>query len=248
VSERAHGTRTKYVHDGCRCLPCRAAASRYESDRLRRTHRAGLPYKVRRTGGGWWWVRENLDGTDGETLLRTKDREEAHKRCADLNAEHLAARDRSEDLWADRAAIGIARRHLRFLAERGVGLRQVARESGLSRSAVQNLAKRRPSKDRPHRHIRRATVEAVLGVSAAKAARGARVPAEPTWELVNCLRAAGIPKARIARALGCQTPALQLGKRHVLASSAAAIRELHDAAWTASPKVRAHCSHARGVA
>lgn len=29
------GTRAKYVSGGCRCVPCRAAASRYESERLR---------------------------------------------------------------------------------------------------------------------------------------------------------------------------------------------------------------------
>ncbi len=37
-AERPHGTRLRYV-SGCRCVPCRAANSRYESSRLRRRAR-----------------------------------------------------------------------------------------------------------------------------------------------------------------------------------------------------------------
>lgn len=63
--ERPHGTRAKYVHEGCRCADCRRACSKYEKRRVRRNAYGLNPWvdaePVRQH------VRSLMVGTPGDT-------------------------------------------------------------------------------------------------------------------------------------------------------------------------------------
>ncbi len=125
-----------------------------------------------------------------------------------------------------------AREHVAELAAAGVGLKQIARASGVSHGALSKLMYGvtrdgvvcRP----PSKRIRKATLDAILAVAPAQAAGGAKLPAEPTWQLIDEMIAAGVPRVRIAQHLGQTGPGLQLGRRFVTARNARAVRQLHD--------------------
>lgn len=99
---------------------------------------------------------------------------------------------------------GRVREHLEWLRDGGVGLRRVAEVSGVSRSALTDIAAGR------QRRLRPATGERIMAVSRRDAAAGALVDGSGTWELLERLLAAGCSRTWIARQLGSQaaTPAL----------------------------------------
>lgn len=228
---RAHGTRARYVWDRCRCLPCRSANSLYQQDLYRRQGNS-KPYRVRAVGNGWWLVRAWDGEHEGAVHLKTRDRDEAFRHRDALIAADSGER---EGMWAPPWLVREMRAHLRALAAHGVGLRRISTVSGVSRSRLCEIAG-------GAKRIRPETVEAILGVPL-DAARGAGlVPAAPAWRMIGCLLAAGTTKGKIAQALGAKRPALQLNREQILARTARRVAELHDAAWRASPKVRAVCA------
>lgn len=163
LAARPHGTRLRYI-SGCRCVPCRAANSRYESERL-------------------------------------------------------AARKRGE--WNGIVCADRARAHLLALSRAGVGRRAVAAASGVALTIIHEVrAGRRPQ-------IRAMTERRLLAVDGQALSDGAKVPAGPTWRRVRQLLAEGYTKAFLARELGAQRPALQLGRRRVLAVTAVRVERLH---------------------
>lgn len=162
LSTREHGTRLRYI-GGCRCLPCRAANSRYECERA-------------------------------------------------------AARRRGESERIVDA--GPARRHLFALGRRGVGYKAVAGASGVAASSLARI--RSGEKTR----LRAGTERRVLAVGAWARADASTVPAARTWRLVGGLLAEGYTRGRIALELGAKRPALQLGRRRVLARTALAVEKL----------------------
>lgn len=123
-----------------------------------------------------------------------------------------------------------AREHLDALGRAGVGLKTVARLSGVSHGSLSKIVYGEPLKGRPpSRRIRPETLHSILAVSASQAGGGQRVDAAPTWTLVEELVAAGYSRAFLARALGSEaaSPRLQIGKKLVRASTARAMEELH---------------------
>lgn len=161
ATERRHGTRTKYVWDGCRCDACKAANRRYSSTNQ----------KARRAG-----VEPFVDPAK-------------------------------------------ARAHLVALREGGMGLRRVSELSGVSRSALLDLAK--GNRCTPYTEAR------ILRVSLDEwRAPGAYVDAAQTWRRVNELLTLGWTKAAISARIGQGGRALQLGKRQVTQRNAAAIFRL----------------------
>ncbi|MFP5375336.1 MAG: hypothetical protein ACLGIO_00945 [Acidimicrobiia bacterium] len=123
-----------------------------------------------------------------------------------------------------------ARRHLAALAEAGVGLKSVAALSGVSHGGLSKIVYGEPSKGRPpSRRIRPDTLERVLAVTLSSVGGGQRVPAGPTWALIEELVAAGHSRASLARELGSQaaSPTLQIGRHRVRASTARAVERLH---------------------
>ena len=140
------------------------------------------------------------------------------------------ARSRPDEVWLPYVPAAPARRHLEKLRKAGVGLRTIAALSGVSHGALSKIVYGDRKRGRePSRRIRPETLAAILAVDV-EVARGAqRVPAGPTWARLDELVAAGYTKAYLARALGSQakTPALQLGRERVLASTARAVEMLH---------------------
>lgn len=222
---RAHGTRTKYMHDGCRCLPCRLANTRYETERYART---APPWRVRCVGIHRKYLVQHRETKSID--LRTFDAAEAFARRDALNAQAKSI-DLREPLWASPGTVGAVRRHLATLAAGGVSLRRVEALAGVSRTRLLEVKNQRTyHHDRPRRRrLRQETAERILGVQTiATPAAGARVPAGPTWALIDALLARGVSKTAIARALGsrAKTPALQLRRDFVLQRSADAVREV----------------------
>ena len=76
---------------------------------------------------------------------------------------------------------------------------------------------------------RQETADAILKVGRFDAAPGAYIDAGPTWKLLNELIANGYPKRQLAIMLGAKAkrPALQIGRRHVRAETAAQVKDLH---------------------
>jgi hypothetical protein len=124
---------------------------------------------------------------------------------------------------------GPAREHIAWLATQGVGLKSVARITGIGHGTLSKLIYGdRTRQMPPSRRIRPATAEKILAVTPAHAPAGTRIPAGPVHEQVARLVAAGVPKARIAERIGQTGPGLQLGKRMVTRAHADAIRSMID--------------------
>jgi len=143
-----------------------------------------------------------------------------------------------------------AREHIRWLmassagATNGVGVDRIAALTGVSRSTMQNLLygeRRHGYYSGPSRQIHRETEAKLLSVSRTDLADGATVDAGSTWELIECLKAYGIPYYRINAALGNSGEKLKLSKRAVRVSTAKAIERLHWGAWRASPEFQTRC-------
>jgi transcriptional regulator with XRE-family HTH domain len=131
---------------------------------------------------------------------------------------------------------GHAREHLEVLRSLGVGLRTVARRTGLGRTALAQI------RSGETRRVHPETARAILGVSGFDRAGGALVDASRTWELVEELAAAGIPRVRVAEALGNRR-ALQLGAGRVTVAHQEAVEAFHWREWARDPRVRLACRH-----
>ncbi len=145
------------------------------------------------------------------------------------NHKRRQAMARDDQAWVPYVSAEPARRHLAALADAGVGLKTVARLSGVSHGSLSKIVYGEPLKGRPpSRRIRPETLRSILAVSASQAGGGQRVDAAPTWKLVEELVAAGYSRAFLARALGSEaaSPRLQIGKKLVRASTARAMEEL----------------------
>jgi len=139
------------------------------------------------------------------------------------------AMNRPDEVWAPYVSAGPARRHLRELAAQGVGLKSVAKLSGVSHGALTKLVYGdRVRGMRPSRRIRPATEAAILAVQLRHATGGQRVPGGPTWSLLDDLLARGFTRVFIAQQLlGPQARSLQLDRESVFASTAVKVREVH---------------------
>lgn len=142
------------------------------------------------------------------------------------NANRAYARDRlraqsrpDEALAPAYVSAAPARDHLRWLQERGVGLRTVADVSGVGRSSLQQIASGRRTKATPQ------VIERILAVKAVP--RGTSlVDAAPTWQLIDRLLAAGWTRAAIAGEIGQDGRRLQLQTDRVTAENARRVADL----------------------
>lgn len=122
-----------------------------------------------------------------------------------------------------------ARAHVRDLMAHGVGLKTITKRAGLSHGAMSKLIYGDQTRGMaPTKRIRPATRDAILSVKRTDQADGARVPAGPTWKVIEHLLAEGWTKAAIARAIGQTTGGLQLSRDEVTAGNARAIAALLD--------------------
>lgn len=147
--------------------------------------------------------------------------------CRQANADAVKARKAS----IEPAYVGAsrAREHVEFLATQGVGLKQIAKVSGVAHGTLWKLIYGVPSEGRPpSKRIKRDTETAILAVMPSQGADGSRVPADPVWCEVKVLLGRGWTKGAIARAIGQTGPGLQLGNQVVTRRHARAIHALLD--------------------
>lgn len=113
------------------------------------------------------------------------------------------------------------RDHIAFLRSKGIGLRTIAEHTGLGRTALQQLA------SGESRQVQPANAMKILAVPATAQPAVTLVDARPTWQLIRQLRRVGVPKVRIAEAIG-QTRALQLGRKRIQLRHAQAIQDAYE--------------------
>ena len=101
------------------------------------------------------------------------------------------------------------REHVRSLmadsrrgATNGVGLKQIARVSGVAHGALWKLMYGDPGRDGPSRTVRSSTAEALLAVTHADRADGSTVPAGSTVARIDELREAGATWVELAEETG----------------------------------------------
>lgn len=146
-------------------------------------------------------------------------------RCRQAKRNYERARTRrAEPAYV---SAGSAREHLAWLRTQHIGLKTVARRSGVAHGTLSKLVHGTSNPPRPpSRRIRPATLGAILAVRPDSHHDGTRTDASPVWAMVNELVAAGVARAQIARRLG-QRGALQLGATLVTRRNAAAVRAMH---------------------
>lgn len=120
------------------------------------------------------------------------------------------------------------RAHLAWLADRGIGLKSVAKMSGLSHGALSKLVygdSRRGTA--PSKRCRPETRDRILAVHPGMFENGTRVPAGPTLAIVDELVRRGWTRAAIARGVhGPHAATLQLGSELITRKHAAAVKGL----------------------
>lgn len=213
-----HGVRARYV-SGCRCNACRAANTAYARQRAATALRVVAELDVQQDAGelarGKRTYRRACPGLPrrrGCTFGSYLRRDSKGGLCAACRQE--AAADRV-------VSAARARRHLAALSRQGIGRRAVAAASDVGETAISEIT--RGAK----RQIRSSTERALLEVTADALADHATIDAADTWALVSELLEAGWSKAELARRLGYERPALQLGSERVLARTALRVRRLH---------------------
>lgn len=120
-----------------------------------------------------------------------------------------------------------ARRHVQRLARQGVGLKTIAKVSGVSHGTLSKLIYGDRTRGRgPSKRVRPETSSKILGVMPSDAADGAKVDAGPSWVILDGLIAAGVPKSQLAERLGQTTAGLQLSRGVIAARNARAVADL----------------------
>lgn len=154
-------------------------------------------------------------------------------RVANANYEWARIQAKRRGEWAPYASAREVREalvHIARLRSVGMGARSIALAAGLKRKTVVELLRPdvRPRRGRPaRRRPRRETIERILAVRVSELRPDHVISADETWRLIHEMRRAGIPKARIARALGYKRFALQFNARQVKVRNALKVRDLH---------------------
>lgn len=153
-------------------------------------------------------------------------------RAANRDAENARSHAiaRPDEVWMPYVPALPARAHLADLAAAGVGLKTVAKLSGVSHGSLGKIVYGDASRHLvPSKRIRPATLAKILAVRAEAATGAQKVPAGPTWILLDELLAAGWTKSFLGRALGsmAEVASLQISGDRVRASTARKVEALH---------------------
>lgn len=223
----AHGTCARYV-SGCRCDLCRTASRRRQAERAQRVREAAAEAEPnpgpplfkpisRRSHGRWIVIDARVcPGTDGQPCvaggawLKPPWPWPVCRSCVDRAA-----------VWNGLVDAAPVRAHLKRLQRAGVGHKSVAAACDVGKTLLAEILWG------GKKTIRKRAADRVLAVTKDAVADGGRVPAGPTWKLVDEIVAAGLSKMKIAKDIGQHGPALQLSRHKVLASTALAVRRLH---------------------
>lgn len=116
-----------------------------------------------------------------------------------------------------------ARQHIDWLRTRGIGLRTIGQRTGLSRSALQQIANGQTTK------ALRTTINRILAVNATTTPGNTLVDATETLRQLDELHQLGHTKASLARRLGHQMPHLQYRPGKVTETTRRRVAALHAA-------------------
>lgn len=203
--QHGHGTRSRYVV-GCRCSECRAANTAAYHEREARARVAAASIAPSTDG--------LCPGIDGQSCPRsTRLRSDSTTVCA---------RCRQRLVWNGLVDAKPARKHLRSLSRRGVGYKTVADASDTAKTTLQKIM------SGEKKRIRKRTSDAILEVDLEAVADHGLVPAGPTWEMLRRLQTEWLTAGALAQELGCQKPALQIGRTRVLARTEMKVRRLYE--------------------
>ena len=114
----------------------------------------------------------------------------------------------------------MAAAHLAQLQAAGLGVRQVARLTGVAASVVADVRAGRVSTVRP------STLARLLGAPATPAF-GVCVPAVTSWRTIDSLRREGFTHRELGFRLGARSQQLQLGRRRIRQHTAAKVAALY---------------------
>lgn len=172
--------------------------------------------------------------------------------CRDANRTYEQQLDRAHALhrWdpakpatpGDLVPARRARAHLKRLMAAGMGLKTIARTSGISHGSLSSIMYRRRSKNRTDRRPRRRRItrdleRRILAVTV-DLAGGAKVDGAGTRRRLQALVAIGWSQQRLAALIG-MTPSnfgkLIHSQRDVVRSTADSARQIYDAHWAAAP-------------
>jgi len=141
--------------------------------------------------------------------------------CRCLPCAHARAVYRQSDGHrAPRVDATPAREHLQRLAQRGIGLTQASRLSGIARPTLQAI------RNGTRRSIAARLEEAIASIPAIPA-MGALTSGYPVRRMLAWFRLEGFTKADIARRLGLRTPHVQFVHRCCTYRTAARVRALY---------------------
>ena len=143
-------------------------------------------------------------------------------RCSDCTrANREYARKRAKDVIFhgknDLVSASTVRKHLKMLSRKGVGRRAVQCACDVGATTLQEIRDGRKSM------VRRSTAERILSVTSEAASDHAAISAMKTWQQLNELLRDGFTKAELTKRMGFKNPAIQFGRRRVLASTAAKV-------------------------
>lgn len=152
--------------------------------------------------------------------------------CCDDNREKARDRQRAmrrpDEAWMPYVPAGPARRHIRELMAQGVGPKSIAKLAGVPHGAISKLLYGNYKGRGPSKRIRPATAAKILAVTVEQATGAQKIPAGPTWRLLDDLLARGFTRCWIAsEILGHETKSLQIRHDLVRASTARKVEALH---------------------
>jgi hypothetical protein len=173
-------------------------------------------------------MAERAHGTHAKYAVERCRCDECRRAQREYNRHRVRQMARPDGVWCPYVDAGPVREHVRWLADCGVGIKTISKLSGVAHGTLWKLVYGDRARGMaPSRRVRPATAEKVMAVMPHHAAGGQKVPAGPTWRLLEELIARGWSRSELARRLGCETPALQIHRTRVRASTARAVEALH---------------------
>lgn len=157
--------------------------------------------------------------------------------CREANRTYARLRQRrvaNPGIWGepnDFVSADEARMVIDRLCEEGLGLRSIASNAGIGRTALNAILRGETLR------VHAETLRRLKQLGGNRRPGGALVPARGTWHLLEILMAAGYTKTRLAGLLGIGR-SLQVSRRSVRLSTARKVQALYARLWEADPRVR----------
>lgn len=144
--------------------------------------------------------------------------------CTNSNREYARLRGKlqRQGEWNGLVDSSPARTHLKWLSSHGIGLRSVSAAADVGKTVLVEISSGR------HTKIRAMIAKKILSVDLGARADASLVPAAKTWKKIEKLLRYET-KTELARELGSKAliPALQVGRKMVLASTAQKVSKLY---------------------